>query len=64
MTVLNTKKLEELLVFIARHPGVQDLGMTKLWKLVYFIDTQALRDLGEPVTGLSPACRNWPALTG
>ncbi len=51
MTVLNTKKLEELLVFIARHPGVQDLGTTKLWKLVYFIDTQALRDLGEPVTG-------------
>ncbi len=51
MTVLNTKKLEELLVFIARHPDVQDLGMTKLWKLVYFIDTQALRDLGESVTG-------------
>ncbi|MEO7931574.1 MAG: Panacea domain-containing protein [Chthoniobacterales bacterium] len=47
---MNARKLEELIVHLASHPGVKDLGPTKLWKLIYFIDAQALRDLGEPVT--------------
>ncbi|MGH8019486.1 MAG: Panacea domain-containing protein [Opitutaceae bacterium] len=30
---------------------MSNLGLTKLWKLIYFIDARALRDLGVSVTG-------------
>jgi uncharacterized phage-associated protein len=49
--MVNAKKLAELMLAIAEHPGTKELGMTKLWKLVYFVDATALRELGESVTG-------------
>ncbi len=49
--VAHTRKLEELIVHLGQHPGVVNLGVTKLWKLIYFIDARAVRELGEPVTG-------------
>ena len=49
--MLQARKLEELLVYVARHPKVADLGLTKLWKLLYFIDCEALRTLGHTITG-------------
>lgn len=44
-------KLSELIVYLGQHPEVQNLGLTKLWKLIFFVDAKAVRDLGEPVTG-------------
>ena len=44
-------KLSELIVYLGQHPEVNSLGFTKLWKLIYFIEARAVRDLGEPVTG-------------
>jgi uncharacterized phage-associated protein len=49
--MLQTHKLEELMVFVSRHPKVVDLGLTKLWKLVFFIDQEALRKTGHTITG-------------
>jgi uncharacterized phage-associated protein len=49
--MLHARKLEELMVFVSRHPSVTDLGLTKLWKLVFFIDQQALRSTGQTITG-------------
>jgi len=49
--VVDSHKIEELIVHLGQHPRVVDLGPTKLWKLIYFIDARALRDLGVPVTG-------------
>ncbi len=49
--MVSDRKLAELIVYLGQHPGVSNLGLTKLWKLIFFIDARALRDLGEPVTG-------------
>src|SRR5436190_1088752 len=43
-------KLKELIVLLARHQSVSNLGATKLAKLVYYIDAEAMRHLGESVT--------------
>jgi uncharacterized phage-associated protein len=48
---MHSRKLEELIVHLGSHPSVTNLGLTKLWKLIFFVDARALRDLGEPVTG-------------
>jgi uncharacterized phage-associated protein len=48
---MHSRKLEELIVYLGSQPGVTNLGPTKLWKLIYFVDSQALRELGESVTG-------------
>ena len=48
---VNETKLRNLMLYIANHPNVQALGMTKLFKLLYFIDTRALRERGESITG-------------
>jgi uncharacterized phage-associated protein len=48
---MHSRKLEELIVHLGSHPGVTNLGLTKLWKLIYFVDARALRELGESVTG-------------
>jgi uncharacterized phage-associated protein len=48
---MHSRKLEELIVHLGSHSGVTNLGLTKLWKLIYFVDARALRELGEPVTG-------------
>jgi uncharacterized phage-associated protein len=49
--MVSDRKLTELIVHLGQHHGVSNLGLTKLWKLIFFIDAKALRDLGEPVTG-------------
>ncbi len=49
--MLHARKLEELLVFVSRHPAVTDVGLTKLWKLLFFIDQESLRVLGQTITG-------------
>ncbi len=48
---MHSRKLEELIVYLGKQPGVTNLGLTKLWKLIYFVDSQSLRQLGESVTG-------------
>jgi uncharacterized phage-associated protein len=48
---MNAQKLEELIVHLGGHPEVKNLGLTKLWKLIYFIDSEASRDGGVSVTG-------------
>lgn len=30
---------------------MENLGLTKLWKLMYFVDARTVRDLGESITG-------------
>ena len=49
--MVSGRKLSELIVRLGQHSGVSNLGLTKLWKLIFFIEARALRDLGEPVTG-------------
>lgn len=44
-------KLKNLILHIGANPHVRDLGETKLWKLIYFIDVAALRELGRTLTG-------------
>lgn len=48
---MDQKKLEELIVYLGAHPQVKNLGLTKLWKLIYFVDSEAKRDGGNSVTG-------------
>lgn len=45
------KKLENLALLIAGHPKVQNLGQTKLYKLIFFCDVTHLREHGESITG-------------
>lgn len=47
---LDLDKLEELIVLLARHRSVHNLGVTKLAKLVYYIDAEAMRELDQSVT--------------
>jgi len=49
--MVSDRKLSELIVYLGQHPAVSNLGLTKLWKLIFFIDAKALRDLGQPITG-------------
>ena len=44
-------KLKNLILHIGANPHVLNLGETKLWKLIYFIDATALRELGQTITG-------------
>ena len=44
-------KLKNLILHIGANPHVQNLGETKLWKLIYFIDAAALREMGCTITG-------------
>jgi len=48
---IDPDRLEALVLHIANHPSVKDLGTTKLYKLIYFIETKAMRDLGRSLTG-------------
>ena len=48
---LDSIKLANLILYIASHSRVKNLGITKLWKLIYFVDAMAIRDLGESITG-------------
>ena len=48
---MHSHKLTELIVYLGGHPSVADLGLTKLWKLIYFVEARALREFGESITG-------------
>ena len=48
---LNPTKLSDLILLLGRSPQVENLGMTKLWKLIYFIDAKHLREFGVSLTG-------------
>jgi uncharacterized phage-associated protein len=43
--------LKDAIVYISSHADVRDLGLTKLYKLLYFADAAHLRDHGETITG-------------
>lgn len=45
------RKFDELVVYLGSHPHVKNLGTTKLWKLIYFVDASALREIGATITG-------------
>jgi uncharacterized phage-associated protein len=45
------KKLKNAILFFAGHAGVSDLGVTKLYKLVYFADARMLREADRSITG-------------
>lgn len=47
----NELAFKALVLLLANHPLVKDLGMTKLWKLIYFIDTAVLRATNQSLTG-------------
>ena len=49
--MLHPEKLRNLMLLIAEHPAVKSLGMTKLWKLIYFVDAASLRETGASITG-------------
>jgi uncharacterized phage-associated protein len=49
--MLQTDKLRNLMLAIAVHPNVKSLGLTKLWKLIYFADVAALREHGATISG-------------
>ncbi len=34
----DTHKLDNLILYLGNSPHVENLGITKLWKLIYFID--------------------------
>ncbi len=48
---LNPHKLDDLILYLGNSPHVENLGITKLWKLIYFIDVAFLRDTGALLTG-------------
>jgi len=49
--MVHVEKLRSLVLVIAHHPSVRSLGLTKLWKLIYFVDVRALREHGATITG-------------
>ena len=48
---LNPTKLSDLILLLGQSPQVENLGKTKLWKLIYFIDAKYLREFGVSLTG-------------
>lgn len=48
---LHREKLKDAIVYVGSHPGVRDLGLTKLYKLLYFADVAHLRDHDVSITG-------------
>lgn len=40
-----------MILYIAKHSHVRDLGMTKLYKLIYFADATSLREYGHTISG-------------
>jgi uncharacterized phage-associated protein len=49
--VVSDRKLSELIVYLGQHPGVNNLGSTKLWKLIFFTEAKFVRNHGESMTG-------------
>lgn len=53
---LSDEKLRNAIIYFARHTG-KYLGLTKLMKLLYYLDFRHYRETGFPVTGQS--YRTW-----
>ena len=49
--MFDTTRFDELVLLIANHPNVTDLGLTKLYKLLYFAEVECLRECGNTMTG-------------
>ena len=49
--VLDLNKLKNMILYFAQSPSVRNLGMTKLYKLLYFADVAGLRELGCSISG-------------
>lgn len=47
---VDTHKLNNLILHLGASPHVSNLGKTKLWKLIYFIDAEFLREIGRSLT--------------
>ncbi|MFG3816155.1 Panacea domain-containing protein [Limnothrix redekei] len=47
---VDSAKLNALILYIGSNPYVQQLGVTKLWKIIYFIEVTALREIGQTIT--------------
>lgn len=47
---VNLDKLNALVLHLGNTPHVENLGKTKLWKLIYFIDVAFLREYGHSLT--------------
>jgi uncharacterized phage-associated protein len=47
----NAEKLKAMILYISSHPVVTDIGLTKLYKIIYFADVTHLRETGESITG-------------
>lgn len=45
------EKLKNLILYLCDHPKVTSLGLTKLYKLIYFSDVTHLREFGTSITG-------------
>ena len=48
---VDNKKMANLILYLAGHPNVSGLGLTKLYKLVFFSDVTHLRSHGSSITG-------------
>ncbi len=48
---VNKEKLGQLMIHLATNPKVTNLGLTKLYKLVFFCDVTHLRGEGKSITG-------------
>lgn len=48
---LDREKLKAAIVYISSHPSVESLGLTKMYKLIYFSDVAHLREYGSSITG-------------
>lgn len=47
---VDESRFRELVLLTGSSPDVDQLGITKLWKLLYFIDAEALREIGRTIT--------------
>jgi len=47
---VNRETLADLILYLGKSPLVENLGKTKLWKLIYFTDAAFLREHGQSLT--------------
>jgi uncharacterized phage-associated protein len=49
--MVHSETFSDVVLAIANHPAVSQLGKTKLWKLIYFIEAEMLKKHGRTLTG-------------
>ena len=47
---VDLNKLENMILYFAQSPSVRNLGITKLYKLLYFADVTSMRELGHSMS--------------